>query len=165
MQRNSADLLWFCWALHMGYCASVIWDGSHQPRMCLAKGQSLVTAVAVLQRWGNFNACGCPPGTWCCSASTPRSSAIPHSLGACTLALGKNQTKWQTHFKQRPLAVCCGLQRFSKLYLKKKNRGPSANTRLVSTFRQQPCYWARWRSSPFYWEIIVRSGLQLFSQK
>lgn len=119
----------------MGYCASVIWDNSCHLKTCLGKGHSLFTSLAVLQCRGNLNACGCPEDSLCCSASRSHCCVIFLSLDAYTPVLGKNQTRRQTHFRQRPFAKYCILQRYSKSYGKKTS--PSANTQPVSTFRQK----------------------------
>lgn len=121
--------------LNMGCCASVIWDDSCHLQTCLGKGHSLFTSLAMLQHNGSLNACGCLEGGLCCLASRPHCCAIFLSLDAYTSALGKNQTRLETHFRQRPFAKYCILQRYSKLYGKKKKRD---HLQILSLYRPYP---------------------------
>lgn len=135
--------------------------------MWLGKGQLLFTSLAILQCRGNFNASGCPEGSLCCSASRPHCCAIFLYLDAYTPVLGKNQTRLQTRFRQRPFAKYCVLQRYSKLYGKKK-KTPSANTQPASTFRQKIWCWSWELTEEFLFfpgRLLSEVGLYQLSQQ
>lgn len=114
----------------------------------------------MLQCRGNFNASGCPEVGLCCLASRPHCCAIFLYLDAYAPVLGKNQTRLQTHFRQRPFAKYCILQRYSKLYGKKKDTICKYSACIhLQTKNLMLILRDNWRIYLFSWEIAIRSGL------